>query len=156
MSKKITRRIRRMETMLEVWERLNASCDIPIQYANELMLEIPVLPKIKDLEFRKLRDHYELLKDNIGEDAKENHQEILLIPAYIDIVTQALPLQEEILWREARKRDLSAPFTNFVEDHLDLYTTQAGSNHQVHSLAHRHTKERKRGRRHRKGKGMRK
>jgi hypothetical protein len=146
MSKKIARRIRRMETMLEVWERLNASCDIPSQYANELMLEIPVLPKIKDLEFRKLCDHYELLKVNIGEAAKENQQEIFLIPANIDKMTQALPLQEEILWREARKRDLSAAFTNFVDDHLDLYTNQAGSNHQVHSLAHRHTKERKRGR----------
>ncbi len=92
------------------------------------MLENPVLPKIKDLELRKLRNHYVLLKDNIREAAKENRQDIFLIPANIDIMTQALPPWEEILWREARKcvapQVLGTAFTDFVEDRLDRSTAQ--------------------------------
>jgi hypothetical protein len=100
-SKEIARHIRRMEMMLEIWERLDASYDIPMQFTNELMWEIPVFPKIKDPKFKKLLDHYELLKDNIREAAKENQQDIFLILANIHKMVQALPPREEILWYEA-------------------------------------------------------
>jgi hypothetical protein len=114
MSEKIADCINWMETMLD------KSYNNPIQYTYELMLGILVLPKIKDPEFRKLLKHYNLLWDSVGEAVKENQQDLLLIPANLDRMTQTLPLQEEILWREARKFvtpwDLGAAFTNFAGD----------------------------------------
>ena len=63
----IAHRIRRLEMMPEVWERLDSSYALPTQFTSELMSEIPVSPKIKDREYKKLLVHYEKLKDNIGE-----------------------------------------------------------------------------------------
>jgi hypothetical protein len=54
MSEKIADCIKWMETMEEAWTRLDESYDNPMQYTNELMLGIPVLPKIKNPEFKKL------------------------------------------------------------------------------------------------------
>jgi hypothetical protein len=106
-----------METMDEAWTRRDKSYNL-IQYTNELMLGIPVLPKIKDPEFRKLIKHYNLLRDSIGEAVKENQQDLFLILANVDKMTQALPPREDILWTEARKhvtpQDLGAAFADFV------------------------------------------
>ncbi len=63
----IAHRIRRLEMMPEVWERLDSSYALPTQFTSELMSEIPVSPKIEDREYKKLLVHYEKLKDNIGE-----------------------------------------------------------------------------------------
>jgi hypothetical protein len=53
-SKKIADCMEWMETMDEAWTRMDESYGNPIQYTNELMLGIPVLPNIKYPEFRKL------------------------------------------------------------------------------------------------------
>jgi hypothetical protein len=91
MSKAIARRFRRIESMTEAWARLDSSYNIPMQFTNELMLEIPVFPKIKDPEFTKLLGHYNLLKDNKAEAAKANQEGLFLTSANIDQMTQALP-----------------------------------------------------------------
>jgi len=54
-----------------------------------LMWEIAVSPKIKDREYKKLLIHYEMLKDNIGEAAKNNQSSIFLNPQSIDTVPHA-------------------------------------------------------------------
>jgi hypothetical protein len=42
-----------LETMPEVWERLDTSYDSFTRFTYELMSEIPVSPKIKNLEYKK-------------------------------------------------------------------------------------------------------
>jgi hypothetical protein len=52
-SKEIAHCIRRLETMPEVWERLDSAYDLPIQFINELTLEVLAIPKINDGEYEK-------------------------------------------------------------------------------------------------------
>jgi hypothetical protein len=49
-SKEIAHRIRRLETMPEVWERLDSAYYLPIQFINNLTLEVLAIPKINDGE----------------------------------------------------------------------------------------------------------
>jgi hypothetical protein len=114
--------------MPEVWERLDSCYDLPEQFTYELMWEIPVSPKIKDLEYKKLLVHYEILKDNIGEAAKNNRSRIFLIPQNIDAMTEALPPREEELWRRAKRHvhqeDLGPVFAAFVQVRVEWFTDQ--------------------------------
>ncbi len=52
-SKETAHRIRRLETIPEVWERLDSAYDLPIQFINELTLEVLAIPKINDGEYEK-------------------------------------------------------------------------------------------------------
>ncbi len=101
-SKEIAHRIRRLETMQEVWERLDSAYDLPMQFINELKLEVLAIPKINDGEYEKQLEYYEILKDNMGEAAKNNRSSIFLYPQNIDTMTEALPPREEELWRRAK------------------------------------------------------
>jgi hypothetical protein len=93
------------------------------------MWEIPVSPKIKDREYKKLLIHYEMLKDNIGEAAKNNQSSMFLNPQSIDTMTEALPPREEELWRRAKGRvhqeDLGPVFAAFVQERVEWFTDQA-------------------------------
>jgi hypothetical protein len=98
------------------------------QFTYELMWEIPVSPKINDLEYKKLLVHYKILKDNIGEAAKNNRSRIFLIPQNIDAMTEALPPREEELWRRAKRNvhqeDLGPVFAAFVQERVEWFTDQ--------------------------------
>jgi hypothetical protein len=115
--------------MPEVWERLDSYYDFPVQFTYELMWEIAVSPKIKDREYKKLLIHYEMLKDNMGEAAKNNQSSLFLIPQYIDKMTEALPPSEEEFWRRAKGRvhqeDLGPVFAAFVQERVEWFTDQA-------------------------------
>jgi hypothetical protein len=127
-SKEIAHRIRRLETMPEVWERLDSRYDVPMQFINELTLEVLAIPKINDGEYEKLLEYYETLKDNIGEAAKNNLQSIFLTSLNIDAMTQVFPPREEELWRQAKRHvhheDMGLAFAAFVQERFEWFTDQ--------------------------------
>ena len=71
--------------------------DLPMQFINELTLEVLAIPKINDGEYEKQLEYYETLRDNIGEAAKNNLQRIFLTSLSIDAMTQVLSPKEEEL-----------------------------------------------------------
>ena len=94
--------------MPEVWERLDPAYDLPMQFTNELTLEVLAIPKINDGEYEKLLEYYETLRDNLGEAAKNNLQRTFLTSLSIDAMTQVLPPKEEELWRRAKRHAVGA------------------------------------------------
>jgi hypothetical protein len=114
--------------MQEVWERLDSAYDLPMQFINELKLEVLAIPKIKDGESEKLLEYYETLRDNVGEAAKNNLQKTFLTSLNIDAMTQVLPPKEEELWRRAKRHalqeEMDLAFDVFMQERFEWFTGQ--------------------------------
>jgi hypothetical protein len=97
---RVAARIRRAESMPVAWAILDTFYNDPVQFARDLMQDIQAVQKIRENEFEKLLEYYILLQGHIAEGDKADQGDMLLIPANIEEMVQALPLREEMLWRE--------------------------------------------------------
>jgi hypothetical protein len=118
--------------MPAAWAILDTFYDDPMQFARDLMQDIQAVHKIKENEFDRLLEYYILLQGHIAEADKADQGDMLLIPANIEEMMQALPLREEMLWREEQAnvhpRDYGYSFSLFVDARIRWTIAQvAGS-----------------------------